>query len=144
MDRAHLLEDLVLHSLDSRTAAAEVRGQVDSSHFDAYASLIALVADHDLHVPEAPPRGAPRRESIRGHLEALRQRATRRGTPAPEFAGHDRRAELATTALATFALLADRSPAGEVPVLVAHLLGRPVPPHVPRQPSRDPRGPDAH
>lgn len=133
MDRAHVLEDLVLHSLTSRAAAAEVRSHVDSSHFDAFASLVALVADHDLHVPEAPTDGPGRRESIRLHVEGLLQRS-RRDRSAPHFAVHDRRQALATSALATLEALSDRTPAGEVPVLLAHLLDRPVPPHVPRQP----------
>lgn len=71
MHRDSAREDLVLALVDSKATAAYVRARLDSTAFAEHTALVMLVADHDVHRPDAPPEGPGRRDSILDHITRL-------------------------------------------------------------------------
>ncbi len=71
MERDRAREELVLALVDSKASAAYIRARLDSSAFGEHTALAMLVADHDVHRPDAPPEGPGRRDSLLDHLAGL-------------------------------------------------------------------------
>jgi hypothetical protein len=71
MDRDLARQDLVLIAVESRSRAALIRSRLDHSQFGDHASLVMLMADHDLHNPRAASRGPERRAELVAYLETL-------------------------------------------------------------------------
>jgi hypothetical protein len=71
MDRDLARQDLVLLALESRSSAALIRARLDHSEFGDHASLVMLMADHDVHHPRAAARGPERRAELITYLQTL-------------------------------------------------------------------------
>lgn len=112
MDRDKAREELVLALVESKASAAFVRARLDSSAFAEHTALVMLVADHDLHRPEAPSDGPGRRDSLLDHIAGLLA-AERNRTILPRTRGgldRDPRWALAHLAHADLASLEGRRP----------------------------------
>ncbi len=71
MDRDLARQDLVLIAVESRSSAALIRARLDHSQFGDHASLVMLMADHDVHNPRGAARGPQRRAELVAYLETL-------------------------------------------------------------------------
>ena len=144
MDRDQAREDLVLLAVESRARAAQIRARLDHSHFADHAPLVMLIADYDLHHPQAPPEGPPRRESLLAHVDRLvgiHRRQAGPGRPPGTRGTQDPRWALAVAARADLYGLAAKSPSRtEIDVLVeAFSERRRSPREIPNQ--QGPNGP---
>lgn len=145
MDRDRAREDLVLAIVDSKVAAAYVRARLDSTAFAEHTALVMLVADHDVHRPDAPPEGPGRRDSLLDHITRLLG-AERHRTIVPRThrsVDRDPRWALARLAHADLVALADRrATTTDLDALLAALADPRDPEHraaVPRPVTRDRR-----
>ncbi|MDO8107717.1 hypothetical protein Q6348_10970 [Isoptericola sp. b441] len=139
MDRDVAREELLLRLVGSRADAARVRARVDSSAFGEHSALVMLVADHDVHVPEAPPSGEERRAALLAYVHALAEAGRRHARPRSAHRHVDPRWELAGSAYRDLLALPRRGPGG--PDLDALLEALTTDPEVPRQAGRDRRIP---
>ena len=138
MDRDVARETLLLRLVESRADAARVRARVDSSAFGDHAALVMLVADHDLHVPDAPLLGDERRAALLSYVHALAEAGNRNARPRTARTGHrsvDPRWELAESAYRELLALPRLRPDG--PDLDTLLDALSAGPGVPRQVGRD-------
>ena len=114
MDRDRAREELLLALVESKVSAAFIRTRLDSSAFAEHTALVMLVADHDVHRPDAPAEGPGRRDSLLDHITSLLA-AERRRTSLPRTRGRldrDPRWTLARAAHADLVSLGDRQPSG--------------------------------
>lgn len=109
MDRDRAREDLVLALVGSKASAALIRARLDSSAFAEHTALVMLVADHDVHRPDAPPDGQGRRDSLLDHIARLLTAERNRTAARPRGGSvRDPRWALAHIAHADLLALADR------------------------------------
>lgn len=109
MDRDLAREDLVLAILESGQHAAEVRARLDSSQFGRHSALAMLVADHDLHRPDAPRTGPGRLDSITRYVADLAA-ASARADHRPGIGRNDPRWALVADARRSLVALSDQVP----------------------------------
>ncbi len=143
MDRDVARELLVVRMLASKRHAVSVRARLDSSQLGRHASLATLLADHDLHRPDAPAEGPARRASVTAWVLRLADQAA---SPEARSRGRatDPRWVLVAEAQASLRDLRDHEP-GTAPLeeLFAAFSERraagPDAPQVPGQPGPDRR-----
>ncbi|HMO12414.1 MAG TPA: hypothetical protein PKB06_13145, partial [Actinotalea sp.] len=140
MDRDRARALLLGALLEDRAVAARVRSELDSSQFGEHSALVMLVADHDLHHPDAPASGRARREAVERHVRRLLDASRRHGRRAGARSAADQRWALAVEAhVSLSAIGAAEQPTGSRPSLTelleafAERRGAGRPPEVPGQ-----------
>ena len=144
MDRDRAREELLLALVESKASAAFIRTRLDSSAFGEHTALVMLVADHDVHRPEAPAEGPGRRDSLLDYITGLLAAESNRSSLARTRGRLDRdpRWVLARTAHPDLVRLADRRPSGtdlEAPLAAFEERGYADRPDVPGPRTRDRR-----
>ena len=112
MDRDRAREELLLALVESKASAAFIRTWLDSSAFAEHTALVMLVADHDVHRPDAPAEGPGRRDSLLDYITSLLAAERSRTSQRRALGRLDRdpRWSLARTAHPDLVGLADRRP----------------------------------